>query len=57
MRKIRFTSIYLFTLAVAFFILGAYAEWHTIPHNALVERINDKPSAFLDYFNLVFFFL
>jgi two-component system cell cycle sensor histidine kinase/response regulator CckA len=57
MRKIRFTSIYLFTLAVVFFILGAYAEWYTIPHNALVERINDKPLAFLDSFNLVFFFL
>ena len=57
MRKIKFTSIYLFTLAVGFFILGAYAEWHTIPHNALVERINDKPLSFLDSLNLVFYFL
>jgi len=57
MIKIRFASIYLFTLAVVFFILGAYADWHTIHHNALVERINDKPLAFLDSLNLVFFFL
>ena len=57
MRKIRFTSIYLFALAVVFFVLGAYAEWHNIPHNALVERINDKPPASLESFNLVFFFL
>ncbi|PNX50134.1 MAG: hypothetical protein BV456_07720, partial [Thermoplasmata archaeon M8B2D] len=57
MREIRFTSIYLFTLAVGFFILGAFTEWHTIPHNALVERINNKPLAFLESLSLVFFFL
>ena len=30
MRRIRFASIYLFLLAVLFFIMGAYKEWHTL---------------------------
>ena len=30
MRRIRFASIYLFFLAVLFFILGAYKEWQTL---------------------------
>ena len=57
MRKIRFTSIYLFALAVVFFILGAYTEWHTILNNALVERTNGKSLALLGSLNLVYFFL
>ena len=57
MRKIRFTSIYLFALAVVFFILGAYTEWHTILNKALVERTNGKSLALLGSLNLVYFFL
>ena len=57
MRKIRFTSIYLFALAVVFFILGAYTEWHTILNNALVEGTNGKSLALLGSLNLVYFFL
>ena len=57
MRKIRFASIYLFTLAVVFFVFGVSAEWYTIHHTALVERINDEALDFLDSLNLIFFFL
>ena len=57
MRKIRFTSIYLFALAVVFFILGAYTEWHTILNIALVEGTNGKSLALLGSLNLVYFFL
>ena len=57
MRKIKFTSIYLFTFAVVFFILGAYTDWHTISHNVLVERVSDSPLALMDSFKLLFFFL
>ena len=57
MRKIRFASIYLFTLAVLFFILGAYTEWYTIHHHALYERISDHPILFSESLNLILFFL
>jgi len=49
MRKIRFASIYLFTLAIIFFVVGAYTEWHTI---ALMKF---KPLGYPKYLHLIFF--
>ncbi len=54
MRKIRFASIYLFTLAVIFFVLGIYAEWHFI---TLIRKINHQSLGYPEYLHLVFFLL
>ncbi|MGB2928076.1 MAG: PAS domain S-box protein [Desulfobacterales bacterium] len=54
MRKIRFASIYLFTLAVVFFVLGIYTEWHFI---ALIRKIKHQPLGYTEYLHLVFFLL
>ena len=52
MRKIRFASIYLFTLSVVFFVLGTYAEYHTI---AMINSINPQYLGYPEYLHLVFF--
>jgi len=49
MRKIRFASIYLFTLAIIFFVVGAYTEWHTI------SLMKFKPLGYPKYLHLIFF--
>jgi len=54
MRKIRFASIYLFTLAVVFFVLGIYTEWHFI---TLIRKIKHQPLGYAEYLHLVFFLL
>jgi two-component system cell cycle sensor histidine kinase/response regulator CckA len=54
MRKIRFASIYLFTLAVVFFLLGIYTEWHLI---TLIRKINHQSLGYPEYLHLVFFLL
>jgi len=52
MRRIRFASIYLFLLAVLFFILGAYKEWHTL---SLINGLQNTPQDYLKGLHLVFF--
>jgi two-component system, cell cycle sensor histidine kinase and response regulator CckA len=54
MRKIRFASIYLFTLAVVFFVLGTYTEWHFI---TLIRKIKHQSLGYPEYLHLVFFLL
>jgi two-component system, cell cycle sensor histidine kinase and response regulator CckA len=54
MRKIRFASIYLFTLAVVFFVLGIYTEWHFI---TLIRKINHQSLGYPEYLHLIFFLL
>jgi PAS domain S-box-containing protein len=54
MTRIRFASIYLFTLAVVFFVLGIYTEWHFI---TLMRKINHQSLGYPDYLHLVFFLL
>ncbi len=49
MRQIRFASIYLFTLAIIFFVLGTYTEWHTI------SLMKFKPPGYPKYLHLIFF--
>ena len=49
MRQIRFASIYLFTLAIIFFVVGAYAEWHTI------TLMKFEPPGYPKYLHLIFF--
>ncbi len=54
MRKIRFASIYLFTLAVIFFVIGICTEWHFI---TLIRKINHQSLGYSEYLHLVFFLL
>ncbi len=49
MRQIRFASIYLFTLAIIFFGVGAYTEWHTI------SLMKFEPPGYPKYLHLIFF--
>jgi len=57
MRKIRFVSIYLLTLAVVLLTLGAFAELHFIYQNSLVEQVGDKLLPYPKYLHLIFFSL
>lgn len=52
MRRIRFASIYLFLLALLFFLLGAYKEWHTL---SLVKGLQNTPPGFPQGLHLLFF--
>ena len=54
MRKIRFSNIYLFTVAAMFFVLGAFIEWETI---ANINRINAKSLDYPEYLHLIFLFV
>jgi two-component system, cell cycle sensor histidine kinase and response regulator CckA len=54
MRKIRFASIYLFTLAILFFVVGIYSEWHLI---TLIRKIDHQSLGHQEYLHLVFFLL
>ncbi len=54
MKKIRFSNIYLFTVAAIFFVLGAFIEWETI---ASINRINANPLDYPEYLHLIFFFV
>jgi len=54
MRRIRFASIYLFTLAVVFFVIGIYTEWHFI---TLIRKINHQSLGYPEYLHLIFFLL
>ena len=57
MEKIRFASIYLLTLAIIFFALGAFIEVHFFYSNASLMIINDKPIQYPKFLHLVFFLL
>ena len=52
MRRIRFASIYLFFLAVLFFILGAYNEWHTL---SMINGLQNAPQEHPHGLYLLFF--
>ena len=52
MRKIRFASIYLFTISVIFFVLGTYTELHFI---TLISKIEHQSLGYPEYLHLVFF--
>ncbi len=54
MRRIRFASIYLFLLAVLFFVLGAYKEWHTL---LLINGLQDTPRDYPYGLHLLFFLI
>lgn len=57
MKKIKFASIYLLTLAIIFMFLGAYMTWHDMHQTTSFESIADKPSDLLEFLHLIFFFL
>ncbi len=57
MEKIRFASIYLLTLAIIFFALGAFIEVHFFYSNASLMIINNKPIQYPKFLHLVFFLL
>jgi len=52
MRRIRFASIYLFFLAVLFFVLGAYKEWHTL---SLINGLQNTPPDYPQSLHILFF--
>jgi len=52
MRRIRFASIYLFFLAVLFFVLGAYKEWHTL---LLINGLQNTPPDYPQSLHILFF--
>jgi len=52
MRRIRFASIYLFLLAVLFFIIGAYKEWHTL---SLINGLQNTSQDYPPSLHLLFF--
>jgi len=54
MRRIRFASIYLFTLAVVLFVIGIHTEWHFI---TLIRKMNHQSLGYPEYLHLVFFLL
>ena len=55
MKKVKFTNIYLFILAVIFFALGAFTELHFLYYNTLVNIIDNRPLQFPQFLHLVFF--
>ncbi len=57
MRKIRFSNIYIVTLAVILFALGGLTEWYYFDHNDMIEVIDDKQLNYLEFLHLLFFFL
>jgi PAS domain S-box-containing protein len=56
MRKVRFASIYLLSLALVFIILGGFTQWLALHQNA-VEGINDAALGYQDFLHLIFFLL
>ena len=56
-RKIRFSNIYIVTLAVILFALGGLTEWYNLHHIVMIEGIDDKPLNYLEFLHLLFFFL
>lgn len=56
-RKIRFSNIYIVTLAVILFALGGLTEWYYLHHIVMIEGIDDKPLNYLEFLHLPFFFL
>ncbi len=57
MIKIRFSNIYIVTLAVILFALGGLTEWYYFDHNDMIEVIDDKQLNYLEFLHLLFFFL
>jgi len=57
MKKVRFSSIYLLTLAVIFLALGGYTEWHYLHDNVPLENASDTSIGYLEFLHLIFFFL
>lgn len=54
MRKIRFTNIYLLSLAIVFMALGVFTEMHFLYSNALIDG---EPLGYPDFLHLIFFLL
>ncbi len=54
MKKIRFTKIYLLSLAIVFMALGVFTEMHFLYSNALIDS---KPLRYPDFLHLLFFLL
>jgi len=57
MKKIKFASIYLLSLAIVFLALGAFTQLHLFYSNALIEGIDDKLPSYPEFFHLIFFLL
>jgi hypothetical protein len=57
MNKIRFTNIYLLTLAVIFLALGAFTELHSLYYNALPGGLDDKAFPYPEFLHRIYFFL
>ncbi len=57
MKKIRFASIYLLTLAILFFVIGVFIEVHLYYSNASLMLLSDKPTEYPKFLHLVFFLL
>ena len=56
MKRIRFTNIYLFTLAVVFFVLGVLIELHFF-YNVWAKQIDVYPFLYPKILHLIFFLL
>jgi len=54
MKRIRFTSIYLFAMAVLFIFLGAFTEWR---HLSLINSILNNPADHPQSLHLLFFLI
>jgi len=57
MKKIRFASIYLLTLAIIFFALGVFIEVNFIYPNTALMIVNDKPIQYPKILHLFFYLL
>ena len=53
MKKIRFESIYLLSLAIIFFVVGAFTELNSLYNNCLIESIDDRPLRHLEFLHLI----
>ena len=56
LKEIRFTSIYLFTLAAVFFVVGVFIELHFF-YNAWSKKIDVYPFLYPKILHLIFFLL
>ncbi len=57
MKKIRFASIYLLTLAIVFFAIGVCIEVHLFYSNESFKFITKQPIHFIKFLHLIFFLL
>lgn len=57
MKRIKFASIYLLSLAIVFLALGAFSQLHLFYSKALIEGIGAKSPSYPQFFHLIFFLL